>query len=504
MTIGPAFGNSPHFVNGATETGDIVADGGMLIVNLDGTIVNTIVNFGGEDIVGGFPLQLQNVAIGTVLTGVEHVRAGGTASGTTVNSTGDQEVDSGGLAVGTVVNFGGELVVNPGGVTQGATLTGLNGGAIAVGFVVDAGGSPGSALGTTINHNALLEVFQGGFASGTTVNSGGFELVGNLAFTSATIVNAGGVELIYDSGTTSNTTVNGGLEVVEGKATGFTSQGSADFTTVNGGDQIVFGFADGTTVNSGFEVVWSGGISESATISKGGFDFIVGQSFHQTLNGGGEFVVGHGLAEQTQINSGGIQSVASGSTASSGTINFGGIEVVESGGVDKAASVGGTQFVEAGGTTSGADVRGGGAQIVEAGGTVISTLIDGGLLEVTSGASVGTPVSFTASGGDLQLDFSQGFTGLIAGFASPVGINEVLDLRDIAFAGATKVTFAEAPSNTSGTLTVTDGTHTANLTLLGLYSTANFSLSSDGAGGTFVKDPALVGSAASPVLAAHA
>jgi hypothetical protein len=53
-------------------------------------------------------------------------------------------------------------------------------------------------------------------------------------------------------------------------------------------------------------------------------------------------------------------------------------------------------------------------------------------------------------------------------------------------------------------LTVTDGPHTANLTLLGLYATANFSISSDGAGGTFVKDPALVGSAASPILAAHA
>jgi len=34
------------------------------------------------------------------------------------------------------------------------------------------------------------------------------------------------------------------------------------------------------------------------------------------------------------------------------------------------------------------------------------------------------------------------------------------------------------------------------------YSTANFSLSSDGYGGTIVLDPALVGSAASPVLAA--
>jgi hypothetical protein len=45
----------------------------------------------------------------------------------------------------------------------------------------------------------------------------------------------------------------------------------------------------------------------------------------------------------------------------------------------------------------------------------------------------------------------------------------------------------------------------ADLTLLGQYSTANFSLSSDGHGGTIITDPpTLVGSAASPVLAAHA
>jgi len=46
---------------------------------------------------------------------------------------------------------------------------------------------------------------------------------------------------------------------------------------------------------------------------------------------------------------------------------------------------------------------------------------------------------------------------------------------------------------------VTDGTHTANLTLLGQYSTGNFSLASDGHGGTVVTDP-LVGSAGHAAL----
>ena len=36
---------------------------------------------------------------------------------------------------------------------------------------------------------------------------------------------------------------------------------------------------------------------------------------------------------------------------------------------------------------------------------------------------------------------------------------------------------------------VTDGTHAADLTLLGQHSTANFHLASDGQGGTLVTDP---------------
>jgi hypothetical protein len=135
----------------------------------------------------------------------------------------------------------------------------------------------------------------------------------------------------------------------------------------------------------------------------------------------------------------------------------------------------------------------------------VDTFIDGGTMEIASGGSIGNvlPVSFTESGGALILDFSQGFlpTWTIAGFASPQGITEFIDLKDIVSGASTKLTFNEAGNNTSGTLTVTDGTHTANLTLLGLYSQSNFTLSSDGAGGTKVTDPAVTASA---TITAHA
>jgi hypothetical protein len=93
------------------------------------------------------------------------------------------------------------------------------------------------------------------------------------------------------------------------------------------------------------------------------------------------------------------------------------------------------------------------------------------------------------------LDSAQTFTGLIAGFSSPPGVSEAIDLEDISFGAGTKVTFTEAASNLSGTLTVTSGSETANLTLLGQYTTANFTASSDGHGGTLIKDPAVTAAA---------
>ena len=62
-----------------------------------------------------------------------------------------------------------------------------------------------------------------------------------------------------------------------------------------------------------------------------------------------------------------------------------------------------------------------------------------------------------------------------------------LDLLDIAFGGSTTASFSGTA--TSGTLTVTDGTHTAKITLEGNYTTSAFTTSSDGHGGTKIVDP---------------
>ena len=95
-------------------------------------------------------------------------------------------------------------------------------------------------------------------------------------------------------------------------------------------------------------------------------------------------------------------------------------------------------------------------------------------------------VTFNGKSGALALADSQAYAGTISGF-SHTGATS-LDLKDITFtSGITKASFSGTTAG--GTLTVTDGTHTAKIALSGNYTAAVFTTSSDGHGGTTVIDP---------------
>jgi hypothetical protein len=63
----------------------------------------------------------------------------------------------------------------------------------------------------------------------------------------------------------------------------------------------------------------------------------------------------------------------------------------------------------------------------------------------------------------------------------------VVDLKDINFAGATKT---YAGTTTSGVLTISDGVHTAHLSMIGDYTPSSFTLQNDGSGHVQFYDPA--------------
>jgi hypothetical protein len=101
------------------------------------------------------------------------------------------------------------------------------------------------------------------------------------------------------------------------------------------------------------------------------------------------------------------------------------------------------------------------------------------------GGPSGRPVTFIAPTGTLKLDDAADFTGGISGFNA----HDRIDLADIGFGANTTLAYALGADGSGGTLTVSDGAHTASLSLLGQYAAGNFALASNGAGGTLVTDP---------------
>jgi hypothetical protein len=93
-------------------------------------------------------------------------------------------------------------------------------------------------------------------------------------------------------------------------------------------------------------------------------------------------------------------------------------------------------------------------------------------------------LAFAADAGTLKLDNSATFAGTVAGMTG----HDTIDFTDI---DPTKARAASYSGDASGgTLTVTDGTHTANIALLGNYMASTFAPSSDGHGNTNLVDHA--------------
>ena len=92
-------------------------------------------------------------------------------------------------------------------------------------------------------------------------------------------------------------------------------------------------------------------------------------------------------------------------------------------------------------------------------------------------------MTFAGSTGTLILNDALAFTGQVSGLAG----SDAIDLADVSYGPNTQVTFLGNAAG--GTLTVTDGTQTANIALQGDYLSSTWTLSSDGNGGTVVVDP---------------
>ena len=115
----------------------------------------------------------------------------------------------------------------------------------------------------------------------------------------------------------------------------------------------------------------------------------------------------------------------------------------------------------------------------------VVTVANGATVEI-DGAS-DQSVIFAGTTGTLKIDDSRAFAGHISGLTG----SDALDLADVSYGANTTASFSGDANG--GTLTVTDGTDTAHVALLGDYLTSGWTLSTDGHGGTVVVDPPLPG-----------
>ena len=183
------------------------------------------------------------------------------------------------------------------------------------------------------------------------------------------------------------------------------------------------------------------------------------------------------MGEMTLVNEGTIIATGTNSldidTGANVIVNSGTLEATGSGGLAIHSDVenSGLLWANGGNVTIAGAVNGSGSAVIDG----VATL------EFGAASSMQTTFGQDATG-TLRLDDSLDFTGVVSGF----GQDDHLDLSDIKFgAGVTHDYLANA-EGTGGTLTVSDGAHTANISLLGQYTADGFHVSDDQHTGTLI------------------
>ncbi|MDH2348927.1 Ig-like domain-containing protein, partial [Bradyrhizobium sp. SSUT77] len=159
-------------------------------------------------------------------------------------------------------------------------------------------------------------------------------------------------------------------------------------------------------------------------------------------------------------------------TGSNAVTNTGTLEATGTGGLEVHSDIinTGALWANGGNVTIDGNVSGNG-----------TALISGSATLEFAGASAENTAFASGSTGTLVLDHAFDFSGIVSGVAE----GNHLDLLDFNFANAT-LNYTANANGTGGTLSVTDGAHTANIALLGQYDPAGFQTEADKNTGTLI------------------
>ncbi|HXU99705.1 MAG TPA: hypothetical protein VG166_04335 [Caulobacteraceae bacterium] len=375
--------------------------------------------------------------------------------------------------VGTVSNFGSIIAYDSAvGVGMATTGTLTNGSATDIHALIE-GGDDGVSVGAVakvVNFGTIEAALLGGNTEGLFVSAGS---VTNGSASDKTALITGGLGLAANAASATTVTNFGTIRGVDGTALSFFSSGAvlnveagSAFQGVVLGGGGTLNLANGTGSLSGMDAYGDVFVSGSMAMATFGQFYTLKIAAGATFTDTGVVSVGtgHHVIDSGVLRLGG----SSGSVVNAGTI-----EAI--GSLTLAGTVKNSGLLEvAGGTmTVSGTVTGSGGVTINKGVTAFAS-------------AFAENVHFTANGGTLALGRSRTYTGSISGFAK-TSIT-ILDLEDIAFkSGVTKASFSG--TTTSGTLTVTDGTRTAHIELIGNFRNSTFTVASDGHGGTKVTDP---------------
>lgn len=266
---------------------------------------------------------------------------------------------------------------------------------------------------------------------------------------------------------------------------------SAAVDTLNG---VTISALNVSVVDTTLKVGASGAtVALSGTVTfNGAGSGITAASASDILTNGGIIYSDSALGEGQLglMNNGIIQSQNLGATSTALVINTGSGEDINN--HEIAAKSAGGVIIQSTLVNNGTLLAGAGALVLD--GAVSGTgsgQIAGGTLDAAS--TFNQAVTFTGAG-TLELADSQAYTATVTGFST--GGGTFLDLEDIGFVSASEATFSGTAAG--GTLTVSDGTHTAQINLSGDYLSSSFVCASDGHGGVIIHDPSQGASAAPP------
>jgi hypothetical protein len=226
----------------------------------------------------------------------------------------------------------------------------------------------------------------------------------------------------------------------------------------------------GITLEGGGQVTLS---DNGANVIAGTAPDVTLTNVDNTISGAGQIGAGQlALINEGVIDATGSQALVIDTGANTVT-NSGVLEATGAGGlvIDSALDNTGSVLAQGGDVTMKGAVTGAGT----------ATISGSATLEYGAASAEGASFASGAAG-TLKLDQSSSFSGVVTGF----GAGDSLDLADIAFGPGATLGYSQNTAGTGGTLTLSDGVHTASIALMGQYAAAGFQEGADAGGGSII------------------